>query len=184
MFIRVGWLGPMFAPPEGKSSMERASTQATALVIDDDVVLRSTLAELLQEEGFETIQASNGFSGLRLAGEHHPQIILLDLLLPELSGTEVLRELRSGPAGREMAIVVVTGSPDSLSAAQVAEADGVVRKPFDVSGLLLTMHRAVQRAASRAAEVAPLTAAAPVLPVHQRAKRLATSPRRARGRRI
>jgi CheY-like chemotaxis protein len=183
MFIRVG-SGPMFSGPKGKSAMERASTQATALVIDDDVVLRSTLAELLQEEGFFTVQASNGFSGLRLASEHHPQVILLDLLLPELSGIEVLRELRSAPAGRDMAIVVVTGSPDSLSAAQVADADGVVRKPFDVNGLMLTVHRAMQRAASRAAEVAPLTAAAPVLPVHQRAKRLASGPRRARGRRI
>jgi CheY-like chemotaxis protein len=174
----------MLAGPKGKSAMERASTQATALVIDDDVVLRSTLAELLQEEGFLTVQASNGFSGLRLAGEHHPQVVLLDLLLPELSGTEVLRELRGGPAGRDMAIVIVTGSPDSLSAAQVAEADGVVRKPFDLSELLTTVLRAVQRAASRAAEVAPLTAATPVLPVHRRAKRLANSPRRARGRRI
>jgi DNA-binding response OmpR family regulator len=183
MFIgSAGWAD--FTVLKGKSVMERAPTQATALVIDDDVVLRSTLAELLQEEGFVTIQASNGFSGLRHAGEHHPQVVLLDLLLPELSGVEVLRELRSGPGGRDMAIVIVTGSPDSLTAAQLTEADGVVGKPFDVGALLTTVHRAVQRAATRAAEVAPLTAPAPVLPVHARAKRLATGPRRARGRRL
>ena len=81
--------------------LERAlRNNATALVVDDDMVLRGALAELLEEEGFlNVIQASNGFSGLRLAFEHHPQVVLLDLMLPELSGAEVLRELRNGPGG-------------------------------------------------------------------------------------
>src|SRR5687768_12238426 len=92
---------------------------ATALVVDDDVVLRSTLAELLVEEGFTPVwQASNGFSGLRLAVEHRPQLVLLDLILPELSGVEVLRELRCAPGARDMAIVVITGTPESLTDAQ------------------------------------------------------------------
>jgi CheY-like chemotaxis protein len=167
--------------------MERVHKDATALVVDDDVVLRSTLAELLLDEGFVTvIQASNGFSGLRLAVEHHPHVVLLDLLLPELSGTEVLRELRGGPAGRDMAIVVVTGSPERLTASQLAETDGVVQKPFDVSGLMTTLRRALQRAAGRAAEVAPVVPATPGLAEHRRPKRarLTTTTRRTRGRRL
>jgi DNA-binding response OmpR family regulator len=143
--------------------------EATALVVDDDVVLRSTLAELLEEEGFlKVIQASNGFSGLRLAVEHRPQVVLLDLILPELSGVEVLRELRSAPGAREMAIVIVTGSPDKLTESQLSEVDGVVCKPFDVDDLLATLHRAVGRAASRAAEVAPVR---PGVVGHRRANR-------------
>jgi CheY-like chemotaxis protein len=163
--------------------MKRAPRkEATALVVDDDVVLRAALAELLEGEGFlNVIQASNGFSGLRLAFEHHPQVVLLDLLLPELSGTDVLHELRNGPGARELAIVVVTGIPESLSAAQLAAIDGVVSKPFDVDYLLATVKRAIQRAASRAAEVQPVTPA-PTQAGHRRVEQTQakTGTRRAR----
>ena len=152
-------------------------------MVDDDVVLRAALAELLEEEGFlNVIQASNGFSGLRLAFEHHPQVVLLDLMLPELSGADVLRELRNGPGARELAIVVVTGIPESLSVAQLADIDGVVPKPFDVDYLLTTVRRAVQRAATRAAEVQPVTPAPPTRAGHPGVKQphATTPPRRAR----
>jgi len=140
-------------------------------VVDDDVVLRAALTELLEQEGFlNVIHASNGFSGLRLALEHHPQVVLLDLMLPELSGADVLRELRDGPDARELAIVVVTGIPESLSVAQLADIDGVVPKPFDVNYLLMTVRRAIQRAATRAAEVLPVAPAPPTRAGHRRVK--------------
>jgi CheY-like chemotaxis protein len=168
--------------------MERAPRyEATALVVDDDMVLRSMLAELLEEEGFLTvIQASNGFSGLRLALEHRPQFILLDLLLPELSGVDVLRELRSRPGTRDTAIVAVTGSPDQLTDAQLAQLDGVIRKPFDVDSFLSTVYRAVKRAGTRASEVQPIIPAAPGLRAHGRSEVARTPPpaRRARRYRI
>src|SRR5438045_1520451 len=110
-------------------------THTTALVVDDDVCVRAMLTELLIEEGFDVRQASNGFSGLRLATEQRPQVILLDLVLPELSGADVLHELRENALTRESAIVVVTGNADSLSDKQMAEVDAVVRKPFDIAFL-------------------------------------------------
>lgn len=157
-------------------------THATALVVDDDVCVRSLLAELLIEEGFDVSQASNGFSGLRLATENRPNVILLDLVLPELSGLELLRELREHHLTREVAIVIVSGNTDTLSDKQMAEVDAVVRKPFDISGLVATLRQAVQRAAHRAAEVAPVWPNGDAHDV-SRGGRRPSAPRRTRGRR-
>jgi DNA-binding response OmpR family regulator len=153
----------------------------TALVVEDDVFVLSALAELLSEEGYDVHTATNGFSALRQAVDIRPSVILLDLLLPERSGNDVLVELRNEPATRDVAIVVVTGHPEGLSEAQLAETDGMVSKPFDVAELLKTVHRAVQRAAARHAEVAPVAAIS-----HRESafrERRAPSPRRTRGRR-
>jgi DNA-binding response OmpR family regulator len=160
--------------------MDRVRT--TALVVDDDVCVRSLLAELLVEEGFDVSQASNGFSGLRLATEHQPQVILLDLVLPELSGQELLRELREHHLTRDAAIVIVSGNAETLSDKQIAEVDAVVRKPFDVSALVATLRQALQRAAHRAAEVAPVWH----VDAHDGARggRRSSAPRRTRGRRL
>ena len=157
-----------------------AKHEVSALVVDDDVHLRSFLAELLEEEGFDVTTASNGFSGLRLAEEQHPRVLLLDLVLPELSGTDVLRELRMSPTTRDMAVVVVTAQPQLLSDIERADADGVVSKPFDVPDLLAIVHRAVQQANTRRSEVAPVGGFS-----HHEAvvRRHRTSGRHTRGRR-
>jgi CheY-like chemotaxis protein len=130
----------------------------TALVVDDDPFVVSALAELLEEEGFDVHTATNGFSAMRRAVEVRPLVILLDLALPERSGAELLDDLRAEPATHDVAIVVVTGNAESLSEAHIAETDGVITKPFEVSDLLQTINRAAQRAAIRRAEVAPVAA--------------------------
>jgi len=153
----------------------------TALVVDDDVCVRSLLSELLSEEGFDVNQASNGFSGLRMAAETRPRVILLDLVLPEVSGMDVMRELRANQSTRDAAIVVVSGNIEILSARQMADADAVVAKPFDIDGLIGTIHQVLQRLAQRAAEVPPV---APAAAAHdgERARRHPTTHRRTRGR--
>jgi two-component system, OmpR family, KDP operon response regulator KdpE len=139
------------------------------------------LAELLEEEGFNVHTASNGFSGLRLAEEHRPQLVVLDLALPELSGAEVLKELRGNHLTRDSAIVVVSGNPTLLSEPQLLDVEAVVQKPFDAITFMATCHRAVKKASSRAAEVHPV---APVVPGHVVPRRTRRSAeRRTRGRR-
>jgi CheY-like chemotaxis protein len=153
----------------------------TALVVDDDVFIVSALAELLEEDGFDVHTASNGYSAFRLALELRPSVLLLDLALPERSGSELLEDLRADSVTREIAIVVVTGHADGLTDSQIAETDGVITKPFDDVELLNTVHRAQQRAAARRAEVAPIVAGS-----HREAvprPRRAPSTRRSRGRR-
>jgi DNA-binding response OmpR family regulator len=138
-------------------TMDRAPrSERVALIVDDDMFVLSALAELLSEEGYDVHTASNGFSGVRMAMECRPAVILLDLALPERSGTEVLAELRADPSTRDVAIVVVSGNAQFLTEAQVATTDGVVSKPFDVGELMATVQRAVRRASVRHAEVAPV----------------------------
>jgi len=131
----------------------------TALVVDDDVFIVSALAELLEEDGFDVHTATNGFSALRHAQELRPSVILLDLALPERSGTQLLEDLRADPATRDVAIVVVSGYADRLSERQQAETDGVIPKPFELVELLEVVQSALQRAASRRSEVAPIATA-------------------------
>jgi CheY-like chemotaxis protein len=154
--------------------------ERTALVVDDDVFLVSALAEILEDDGFDVQTATNGFSALRRAIAVRPSVILLDVALPERSGTELLEDLRADPNTCELAIVLVTGFADRLTEAELAEVDAVISKPFDVDELRATVQHAMQRAAFRRVEVAPVTA-----PGHRdaslRTQRAAA--RRTRGRR-
>jgi CheY-like chemotaxis protein len=135
-------------------------THRTALVVDDDAFVVSALAEMLSEEGYDVHTATNGFSAVRQVADYQPSVILLDLRLPERSGRDVLNELRSDPATRDVAIIIVTGHPDELTAADLAEADGLVAKPFDIDDLLAAVRRAIQHASARRAEVAPVSSTA------------------------
>jgi len=156
-------------------------TDRIALVVDDDAFVLSAMAELLSEEGYDVHTSSNGFSALRQVAEYRPVVILLDVVLPERSGADVLAELRGDPATRDIAIVLVTANPHCLTEAQIAEADAVVVKPFDVDELLQTVHRAVLRAATRHAEVVPVAALTQHEPASR--QRRTASARRTRGRR-
>ncbi len=155
--------------------------ERTALVVDDDVFVLSALAELLEEDGFDVQTATNGFSAMRRAVEARPAVILLDLALPERSGTELLEDLRADPTTRDVAIVLVTGFADRLTEAQLTELDGVVSKPFDAAELLETVQQAIQRAACRRAEVAPVLGASHRDPSLR--TRRPSPTRRSRGRR-
>ena len=134
------------------------------LVVEDDTSLRVALAELLDEAGFKVSSASNGYSGLRLAALEHPRVVLLDLGLPELTGVEVLRELRGAPETRDTAVIVITGNASRIAEARMAGADLVVEKPFDLDELLAAVHSAAHRRVTHHADIAPI--AAPLVHPH------------------
>src|SRR2546425_755803 len=86
--------------------MEHGSPlRGTALVVDDDVFVLAAIADMLSEEGYDVHTASNGFSAIRHAADLRPDVMLLDLVLPERSGPEVLSELRNGAATRHAACI-------------------------------------------------------------------------------
>jgi DNA-binding response OmpR family regulator len=88
----------------------RTTTQATgtALVMHEDVWVRSQLAATLGQEGYTVLAASNGASGMRLAEQHQPAVIVLGLALPELSGAAVLEQLQGCAATRDIPVLVVS----------------------------------------------------------------------------
>jgi two-component system KDP operon response regulator KdpE len=116
---------------------------ATALIIDDEVQIRRLLRLALESQNYRLFEAVDGQSGLSEAVFHKPDVILLDLGLPDVDGIEVLKRLREWSTV-PVVILSVRDSADDKIAALDAGADDYVQKPFDTRELLARV-RAVQR---------------------------------------
>ncbi len=103
---------------------------ATILVCDDDPSLRELVRAVLGS-GYRFIEAADGTEALAAARELDPDLIVLDVMLPGLSGIEVLEEIRSDEKLKDMPVVVITAWSHTEIEAQVAGADRFVSKPFD-----------------------------------------------------
>ena len=111
------------------------SERSIALVVEDDPWIRLLLRDLLTDEGYAVLEASNGSAALRLAQRQPPALVVLDLVLPEQSGLELLTELKSTRATAHVPVIAVSARADLLvRAAELA--DAVVAKPFDIEELL------------------------------------------------
>src|SRR5947199_2637980 len=123
-----------------------AMARTRILVIEDERGLTEPLVYNLQREGYEVLVAHDGQEGLRKAQSLLPDLIILDLMLPTLSGLDVCREVRSGERTREIPIVMLTARAEETD--QVVGfslgADDYVTKPFSVK-VLLQRIKALQR---------------------------------------
>jgi two-component system response regulator CpxR len=132
-----------------------AANFGTVLVVDDDVEIRETLTSLLQHEGYSVLRAENGVQALDQLRRLHPDVVLLDLMMPVMSGWEVIEELQdTGEMGRVPIVVVsAMGAPGACAC---------LRKPVDLEELLEVVERCC---ASHAASAA--SAAAPSAQIHR-----------------
>jgi CheY-like chemotaxis protein len=78
------------------------------LIVEDDAALRKLLRSDLETEGWSVVEAASGRQAMMYVARHQPALILLDLMLPEMNGIQVVDELRTSPAGRSIPIVVIT----------------------------------------------------------------------------
>ena len=108
------------------------------LVIDDDHVIRHHILKILKAEHFEVVGAENGMQGLSLAMSNLPDVILCDVLMPELNGYGVLMALRANPATATVPFVFLTGKTDRAEIRQGMElgADDYLTKPFTKAELV------------------------------------------------
>ena len=112
------------------------------LVIEDDEYSRDALAHLLSSEGYEAQSASDGESGLEKAHEMHPDVIVLDLNLPDIDGKHVIEMIRSDGPLKNVPILVVTGDEDKAAQAAVdLGADGYLTKPVEFDDLIKAISR-------------------------------------------
>lgn len=110
-----------------------APLTSTILIVDDQEVGRDALEGLLFGQGYELIFASNGFEALDKAAAHVPDLVLLDVMMPEMDGFEVCRRLRDDPVLAEMPVVMVTALDDQESRLHGLEAgaDDFITKPYN-----------------------------------------------------
>ncbi len=120
-------------------------TEKTVLLIEDEVRLCELLASRLREAGYRVLAAHDGEWGLKRAREDRPDLIVLDLMLPKLSGEEVLEAVRVD-GDKELAktpVLVLTAKATEADriVCKVIGADGYIRKPFQTDHLLAEIAR-------------------------------------------
>lgn len=108
------------------------------LAIDDDHDCLVMVQHMLRQMGFSVTGARSGIEALAVVGSVHPNVILLDLLMPGMDGFSVLEKLKENPVTQSIPVVIVSarGQDDDLLAGYVAGADYYVSKPFTSSQLL------------------------------------------------
>ena len=108
------------------------------LLVDDSLTVLAVERLLLRDEHVELSTAGNGQEALELASRTRPDLILLDVVMPEVDGIECCRQLRANPATRSIKIIMVTtkGNPGMVEAAFEAGCDDFVTKPLDKAELL------------------------------------------------
>ena len=130
---------------------------AELLVVEDDERIRTALIRALRERGHAVTSAATALTGLKLAVEGRPELVVLDLGLPDLDGRELLRMLR---AVSSVPVIVATARDDDESVVQAldAGADDYVLKPFQASQLEARIRAVLRRAAGSAdAATSPVT---------------------------
>jgi two-component system KDP operon response regulator KdpE len=117
------------------------------LIVDDDTQLLRALRINLSARGYTVITAADGQTALRAAAEHRPDVVVLDLGLPDLDGTEVITELRTFT---QVPIIVLSARTDFTDKVHALDhgADDYVTKPFGVEELMARLRAAVRRATS------------------------------------
>jgi len=113
--------------------MEENQRAACILVVDDNTLLRRVTVKILEDAGYTVSEAETGLAGLTRARTDQPDLILLDLMLPDINGNEVCRRLKADPATAQIHILVITGyDAESAHRTEVLEAgaDGYVQRPI------------------------------------------------------
>ncbi|MCC6217567.1 MAG: response regulator [Polyangiaceae bacterium] len=120
---------------------------ARILVIEDESDLRQILGYNLQAQGHEVLEAASGEQGLKLAREHRPELVLLDIMLPDVSGTEVCKGLKEGGTTRHIPVIMLTAKGEEIDRVVGFEigADDYVVKPFSVRELGLRIQAILRR---------------------------------------
>ena len=112
-------------------------TPRKILVVEDNPLNRKLVRDVLQFAGYDVIEAHTGEEGLRVAQQDPPDLVLMDLQLPGIDGTETLRRMRQGSLGPDVPVVAVTAfaMAEDRERASQAGFDGFVEKPISVREL-------------------------------------------------
>lgn len=161
--------------------MEPAVTEARLLVVDDEPNIRDLLASSLRFAGYDVLSAGDGTEALRLATSEKPDLVILDVMLPDMDGFTVTRKLRA--SGIDMPILFLTAKDDMRDKVEGLQAGGddYVTKPFGLEEVVARINAILRRTKSSAAEqpmlrVADLELDDNLYEVHRGGRRIDLSP--------
>ncbi|MGB0439071.1 MAG: phosphate regulon transcriptional regulator PhoB [Paracoccaceae bacterium] len=130
-----------------------AAAQPTVLVVEDEAAQRDVLSYNLEAEGFRAVCAEDGEQALLLVAEEQPDIIILDWMLPKVSGIEVCRQLKTKPDTRTVPVIMLSARSEEVDRVRGLEtgADDYVVKPYSVMELLARVRAQLRRTRPAAA---------------------------------
>lgn len=122
----------------------------TILIIEDETDLAGLVAFNLENEGYKSVIACDGFQGLEMARQHNPDLILLDLMLPGMLGTEVCKLLKKAEHTAHIPVIMLTAKGEEIDKVVGFEvgADDYVVKPYSIRELLLRVKAVLRRSMS------------------------------------
>lgn len=142
------------APSAQSGDMKRnaqAIQKQKVLLVEDEENTRTVLTMLLQREHFEVIEAGDGQEGLAAVYEHAPALIICDLMMPKLSGSEMIQKLKNDARTRHIPVLVLTAADTEQNELQLigSGADDFVSKTSDTKIMVARVHRLLERSAAR-----------------------------------
>jgi DNA-binding response OmpR family regulator len=116
------------------------------LIVDDDPNILKLLRLNLEMEGFDVVEAADGKEALDAVAEHSPDLLLCDVMMPNLNGLEVVARLRKDPANAELPIVMLSAKAQEMDVqhGKRVGADEYVTKPFDPDDLIAVVQRLLE----------------------------------------
>ena len=121
-----------------------AEEKKRVLCIEDDTEMIDLIRLILERKGFEVLEAVGGKEGLEMSRREMPDLILLDLMMPEVDGWEVFRQVRADEQLKDIPVIVVTAKAQSIDIVlglHIAKVDGYVTKPFGPQELLKSVNK-------------------------------------------
>ena len=118
---------------------------ASVLIVEDHPTMRDAMRLVLEEDGYEVEDATDGEAGIAAVRARPPDIVLLDLNIPVVSGAQVLETLKADPTTAGVLVVIVTATGEEGRRRALAQgADGYITKPFSPLALLRTVERVLR----------------------------------------
>lgn len=122
----------------------------TVVCVEDEPEMIDLIRLILSRKGFEIIGADGGKKGLEAIKEHTPDLVLLDLMMPDMDGWEVYQQIKSDEATRDIPVIVVTAkaqSIDKVLGLHIAKVDDYIPKPFSPQELLDSVEQVLKKKA-------------------------------------
>ncbi len=116
---------------------EAATEQQTALVVDDSMLIRHTVCRFLEQHGFSVISATNGAEAMHILSTVLPDLIVTDLMMPKMTGSELITAVKADARMAHIPIVVLAGSSSVREMKPEGRADYVIRKDIDIDEQLM-----------------------------------------------